>query len=206
MAAAAVDVIIRRAIAPAFRGARNLVWVMFAPFLETLCPLPAVLWARKAAAVFVGFVLGSCVNMALILSGMKLIPLPAGIDAGNMESLAAGAHLLRPQHFLFPFLAHAFGTLIGACTTYLAASPPPPSWPGQPDHARNQHPYRSSLASWAGVLFLLGGVLASTMIPAPAWFLVLDLAAAYLPMAWLGTALGRRIIRTYGHPDAVQFR
>ncbi len=31
------------------------------------------------------------------------------------------------------------------------------------------------------------------MIPAPMWFLVLDLAVAYLPMAWAGLWLGRRI-------------
>jgi len=31
------------------------------------------------------------------------------------------------------------------------------------------------------------------MIPAPVWFVVLDLAAAYVPMAFLRTLLGRRI-------------
>src|SRR5262249_37579386 len=44
-----------------------------------------------------------------------------------------------------------------------------------------------------GVCFLAGGVAAARMIPAPAWFVVLDLAAAYVPMAFLGTLLGRRI-------------
>jgi hypothetical protein len=29
------------------------------------------------------------------------------------------------------------------------------------------------------------------MIPAPAWFIALDLIAAYLPMAWLGAKLGK---------------
>jgi hypothetical protein len=31
------------------------------------------------------------------------------------------------------------------------------------------------------------------MIPAPMWFIALDLAVAYLPMAWVGVSLGRRI-------------
>jgi hypothetical protein len=36
-------------------------------------------------------------------------------------------------------------------------------------------------------------VAASFMIPAPAWFIALDLLVAYLPMAWLATQLGARI-------------
>jgi hypothetical protein len=30
------------------------------------------------------------------------------------------------------------------------------------------------------------------MIPAPAWFIALDLVVAYLPMAWLATRVGNR--------------
>jgi hypothetical protein len=41
--------------------------------------------------------------------------------------------------------------------------------------------------------FFCGGVAASFMIPARAWFIVLDLLAACLPMAWLGTQLGTRM-------------
>ena len=29
------------------------------------------------------------------------------------------------------------------------------------------------------------------MIPAPAWFIALDLIVAYIPMAWIGGRLGR---------------
>ncbi len=36
-----------------------------------------------------------------------------------------------------------------------------------------------------GAVFLCGGIMASFMIPAPAWFIALDLVAAYIPMAWL---------------------
>jgi hypothetical protein len=31
------------------------------------------------------------------------------------------------------------------------------------------------------------------MIPAPAWFIALDLIVAYLPMAWLAVRVGTRL-------------
>jgi len=31
------------------------------------------------------------------------------------------------------------------------------------------------------------------MIPAPDWFIVLDLLAAYLPMAWIAGRIGARL-------------
>jgi hypothetical protein len=39
------------------------------------------------------------------------------------------------------------------------------------------------------------GVAASFLIPAPAWFIALDLVAAYLPTAWLGIHIGTRLKR-----------
>lgn len=136
---------------------------------------------RNVSSVVIGFILGSMANMALVMTGPKVIPLPPGIDASKPESLAAGVHLLEPKHFIFPFLAHAIGTLVGASVAHLAAGS-----------------RRSTLAYVVGVLFLAGGVAACFMIPAPPWFMALDLIAAYLPMAWLGTRLGRSI-----RPEAV---
>ena len=49
------------------------------------------------------------------------------------------------------------------------------------------------LAFAVGVVFLAGGIAAAFVIPAPAWFIGLDLVAAYIPMAWLATAIGRRL-------------
>lgn len=37
------------------------------------------------------------------------------------------------------------------------------------------------------------------MIPAPKWFIALDLVAAYLPMAWLGLSIANRL-----KPEAVE--
>ena len=47
-----------------------------------------------------------------------------------------------------------------------------------------------------GVIFLCGGIAASFMIPAPGWFIALDLLAAYLPMAWLAVRIGSRLQRS----------
>ena len=37
-----------------------------------------------------------------------------------------------------------------------------------------------------GFVHLLGGIAAAFLIPAPVWFIALDLVIAYVPMAWLG--------------------
>lgn len=132
---------------------------------------------RNILAFFVGMFGGGIVNMALITVSPHVIPPPEGVDVTKVESLKASIHLFKPQHFVFPFLAHALGTLVGALLAYLIAGS-----------------YRSVFAYVIGVLTLAGGIAASFMIPAPAWFIVLDLVVAYLPMAWLGTQIGRRIV------------
>ncbi len=138
---------------------------------------------RNALAVFAGLVIGSMVNGALIALSPSLIPPPAGVDVSSAESLKASIHLLEPRHFVMPFLAHALGTLVGALAAYLIA-------------ATNG----VRLAYVIGVLFLGGGVAACFMIPAPAWFMALDLLVAYLPMAWLAIQLGARLMPTRGAP------
>ncbi len=131
---------------------------------------------RNTLSVIVGFVAGSVVNMALVVIGPKIIPPPAGVDVSKAESIAASIHLFEPKHFVFPFLAHALGALAGALVAYLIAAS-----------------YRAIFAWVIGVLFLAGGIAASLMIPAPKWFIALDLLVAYLPMAWLAIGLGRRL-------------
>lgn len=135
-------------------------------------------WLRNIAAVVAGFVVGSAVNMGLIALGPMLVPPPAGVDMTTAEGLAAGIHLLEPKHFLMPFLAHALGTLAGAFAAYLVAGS-----------------HKAVFAWVIGVLFLAGGVGAAFMIPAPAWFIAVDLVLAYLPMAWLASLLGRRVTK-----------
>lgn len=133
--------------------------------------MPNVL--RNVLAVLAGLVIGGVVNMGLIMLSPSIIPPPAGVDVSNPESLAGSIHLFEPRHFVMPFLAHALGTLAGSLVAYLVAAS-----------------YRTQLAWLIGIVTLCGGVAASFMIPAPAWFKVLDLVAAYLPMAWLATRIG----------------
>lgn len=131
---------------------------------------------RILLAVVAGFVLGSAVNMALISLSGKVIAPPAGADVATMEGLKASIHLFEPRHFLFPFLAHALGTLVGAAVAGLLA------------------PARSATPSFVvGGLFLLGGIASVFMLPSPAWFTAVDLTLAYLPFAWLGLAISRRL-------------
>lgn len=131
---------------------------------------------RLLLAVLLGLAVGSAVNMGLILISGKVIPPPAGADVTTTEGLKASLHLFEAKHFLFPFLAHALGTLSGAFAAGWLA------------------PGRSAIpASVVGGLFLLGGVASVAMLPAPAWFSAADLVLAYLPTAWLGQVWAARI-------------
>lgn len=128
---------------------------------------------KNALAIVLGVVIGGVVNGALIALGPMIVPPPAGVDMTTVEGMTAGMHLLGPSNFLVPFLAHALGTFAGALAAYFLAAT-----------------HKSFAAYFIGVFYLLGGIVASTMIPAPVWFIVLDLVAAYLPMAWLALKLG----------------
>ena len=133
-------------------------------------------WVRNILAVVAGLAVGIVVNMAVLALVQALVPPPAGVDVSTPEGLAAGIHLFEPRHFLSPFLAHALGTFAGALAAFLVAGS------------------RKDLFAWGiGVLFLAGGIAAAFMIPAPAWFIAVDLVLAYLPMAWLAILLGRRL-------------
>ncbi|MDX5428571.1 MAG: hypothetical protein LPK79_10760 [Bacteroidota bacterium] len=130
---------------------------------------------RNILAVILGWVGGSAVNMGLIELGYMIFPIQ-GVDPNDMDSLIAAMPTMEPKHFLFPFLAHAIGTLVGAfLAVWIAAT----------------HKMKFGFA--IGILFLLGGIAAIYMFPGPTWFAVLDLLVAYLPMAYLGGKLAMRI-------------
>ena len=134
---------------------------------------------RTIIAVIAGLVAGSAVNMGLVMLGSALIPGPPGVDMNDAASLEAGINLLEPRHFVFPFLAHALGTLAGVVTAYAISV---------------HHKTRAAYA--IGALFFLGGIAASSMIPAPSWFMALDLVVAYIPMAFLGILIGARLAKS----------
>jgi hypothetical protein len=70
--------------------------------------------------------------------------------------------------YIFPFLAHAIGTLC-ACLTALLFIKDKFQW----------------VIYVIAYLFFVGGVVAVDMINAPVWFDLIDLSLAYLPMGWL---------------------
>lgn len=131
---------------------------------------------RNTLAVLAGLLLGSAVNMGLIMISGSIIPPPAGADVTTMDGLTKSIHLFEPKHFLMPFLAHALGTLVGAFIAALIAAT-----------------RKMTFALVVGVCFLVGGVMNAMMLPSPMWFNVVDLVGAYIPMAWIGgrLAVGR---------------
>jgi len=131
---------------------------------------------RNVVAIVVGFIAGSAVNMALVWTGPQIILPPAGVDVTDMESIKASIHLFEPKHFIFPFLAHALGTLVGAYVAVLISAS-----------------YKLIVGLVIGVLFLFGGIYVAFMLPSPTWFVVVDLIGAYIPMAWIGTRLTRKV-------------
>ena len=58
--------------------------------------------------------------MGLIQIGHQLFPIE-GIDSNNMDDLAAIMPTLEFEYFIFPFLAHALGTLVGSTIAGLIA-------------------------------------------------------------------------------------
>lgn len=130
---------------------------------------------KNILAVVIGLIIGGTVNMSIIINSASIIPPPAGSDLTSMEGLQAAMPLMEPKHFLLPFVAHALGTLVGAL---IAAS------------IAVDNKMRFALA--IGVFFLLGGIWNIVALPSPLWFTVVDLAFAYIPMAYLG---GKIVLR-----------
>jgi len=131
---------------------------------------------KNILAVIAGIIVGSIVNMSLIIVSGKIIPPPNGIDVTTEAGLKTAMHLMEPKHFLFPFLAHALGTLIGAfITAFLAAN------------------NKLILAVVIGTIFLFGGISMIISLTAPMWFNITDAIFAYIPMALFGYYLAFKL-------------
>lgn len=129
---------------------------------------------RNILAVIAGAILGGVVNMGIITVSGSIIPPPEGADITSSEGLKESIHLFKPINFLMPFLAHALGTLVGAFIAALIAAT-----------------HKIKMALVVGFFFLIGGISMVFMVPSPTWFTILDLAVAYIPMAWIGGKLAR---------------
>lgn len=130
---------------------------------------------RNILALVGGYVLGSMINMSTLILGSKVMPLPAGLELGNMESLLANAPNFEWKHFLLPFLAHALGTLVGAFVA-----------------SRFAVSHHFKLALIIGLVFMAGGVYMAKIADFPVAQEIVDISLAYIPMALLGWQLGRR--------------
>ena len=133
---------------------------------------------RNILAVITGIIIGSIVNMGIINISGSIIPPPEGADITTMEGLKATMHLFKPINFLFPFLAHALGTLAGAILAAMIAA---------------NHKMKFALV--IGLFFLIGGITSILLLPSPTWFAIADIAGAYIPMAWMGATLVNRKIK-----------
>jgi len=129
---------------------------------------------KNVLAVILGWFGGSMINMGLIQMGYQIFPIE-GIDINDMDALAAVMPTLDSEYFIFPFLAHAVGTLLGATIAGLIAA---------------NHKMKFSLS--IGVLFLIGGIFINYLLPGPLWFAFADILIAYIPMAWLGGKIALR--------------
>lgn len=128
---------------------------------------------KTIVATIVGLIAGNLVNMGLVALGGDLIPPPAGADVNTVEGLKAAMHLFEPKHFVFPFLAHALGTFVGA---YLAA---------------RMAAHKIIAAMVIGIFFLIGGIIMVVSLPSPIWFTVVDLVGAYLPVAYFAGRIAK---------------
>jgi hypothetical protein len=135
---------------------------------------------KNILAVVAGCILGSLVNMGIIMISGAIIPPPEGADVTTTEGLKAAMHLFQPRHFLMPFLAHALGTFAGALVAALIAVN-----------------HKMKFALGIGVFFLAGGIASTFMLPSPLWFTIVDLGLAYIPMAYLAGKLASPKIKPY---------
>ena len=123
---------------------------------------------RNILAFFLGAIIGGMLNGAIVAIGPMIFPYPEGLDPNDVESFAEHINEFSLGNFLMTFLAHALGTLVGALITVKFAAT-----------------HKANLAYGIGAFFLIGGIAASYLIPAPTWFIAVDLILAYIPMAWL---------------------
>lgn len=130
---------------------------------------------RNILAVIIGCIVGSIVNMGLITLGHSVTPIP-NVDPNDMVAMKEVMPSLAPKFFIFPFLGHALGTLVGAFIAGMISK---------------TATMRSALI--VGVFFLIGGITINIMLQGPTWFTIVDIALAYIPMAWIGGKIAQRM-------------
>ena len=112
-------------------------------------------------------IIGMIINIGLIVLGGIIFPLPENFEPMNAMNWEL-------KYFIFPFLGHSVGTLLGALLVSKLSK-------------------KSSiiLPLIVGLYFLLGGIYMITILPAPMWFVLLDVILGYIPMALLGWKISK---------------
>lgn len=131
---------------------------------------------RNIIAVLIGAIAGGFVNMQIVELGYSVFPL-GDFNKNDFDAFISAMENAGNEHYLFPFLAHALGTFVGAALTSLFGA---------------SHQFRLSII--IGIFFLIGGIAANLMIPGPLWFSIMDILLAYIPMAWIGHILASKYV------------
>lgn len=129
---------------------------------------------KNIIAIVAGIIAGMIVNGGIVVLSGSFIAPPEGVNPNDIESMKAAIDSYKAKHFIFPFLAHALGTLIGA---YIAA--------------KIAATHKKTFALIIGGFFLIGGTIMAFMLPV-IWFIIIDLSLAYIPMGWLGWKLNKK--------------
>ena len=123
---------------------------------------------KNIGIIILGIIIGMIINIGLIIIGGMIFP-----PFENFEPMNAINWDFK--YFIFPFLAHSIGTLSGA---FVASK-----------LSRNYH---IIIPGIVGLYFLSGGIYMVTILPAPIWFICLDLIICYIPMCLLGWSLNKK--------------
>lgn len=131
-------------------------------------------WIRSIGALLIGVLTGGITNIGLISLGNTLIP-PPNVDLNSPEGLQQAMLMFGPEDFLFPWLGHAIGTLVGVLVAALV-----------------QKSTSIIIPTIITLMFLTGGITMVMQLPSPLWFDVADLVGAYVPMGYLGYILAMK--------------
>ena len=117
---------------------------------------------KNILSIILGIIVGMVCNIGLIILGGFIFIVPPSmnpIDATHWPLF----------YFIFPFLAHSIGTLVGA---FVASK-----------FSKNNS---IIIPMFVGLYFLSGGMYMVSIFPAPLWFILCDLTLCYIPMALVG--------------------
>ena len=122
---------------------------------------------KNIAIVILGIIIGMIVNIGLIILGGIIFSAPENFEPMNAMNWDF-------KYFIFPFLAHSIGTLSGAFIV-----------------SKLSNRFSIILPLIVGFYFLSGGIYMVTILPAPTWFILLDVILGYIPMALLGWEISK---------------